>query len=172
MAGRGDLLLLQNEISALPDILRAAADRGLSIAFNPAPMDASVLALPLDLVSTFILNEVEAGMLAGVAEESGMLNAMRARFPKAAVVLTLGSRGARYADGRETHAVPAVPVKAVDTTAAGDTFIGYFLAERILGSDAKAALVTACKAAAICVTRPGAAVSIPTRAEVNAWPGP
>jgi ribokinase len=166
-AGPGDLLLLQNEISALPEIMQTAAARGLSIAFNPAPMDASVLDLPLDLVGTFILNEVEAGMLAGVADESAMLAAMRRRFPNAAVVLTLGSKGARYADARETLAAPAVPVKAVDTTAAGDTFIGYFLAERILGRDAGTALATACRAAAICVTRPGAAVSIPTRAEVS-----
>jgi ribokinase len=165
-AMRGDWLLLQNEISATPDIMRLAARRGMSIAFNPAPMAKSVLALPLDLISTFILNEVEAAMLTGAKKESDMVSAMRSRFPGAAVVLTLGSKGARYADSRETLSVPAVKVKAVDTTAAGDTFIGYFLAERLLGRDVRTALATACRAAAICVTRRGAAVSIPKRDEI------
>ena len=162
----GDWLLLQNEISAMPDIMRIAARRSMKIAFNPAPMHESVLELPLDLVATFILNEVEAGMLTGATNELDMLVAVRKQFPKAAVVLTLGSKGVRYADDREILSVPAIAVNAVDTTAAGDTFIGYFLAERLLDRDVKTALSTACKAAAICVTRPGAAVSIPRREEV------
>lgn len=162
-----DCLLLQNEISAVPDIMRVAAKRGMSVTFNPAPMTKSVLDLPLDLVSTFILNEVEAGMLTGSEKESDMIAAMRKRFPKAAVVLTLGAKGARYADADESLTVPAVKVKAVDTTAAGDTFIGYFVAERLLGRDVRTALSTACRAAAICVTRPGAAVSIPKKEEIN-----
>lgn len=162
----GDWLLLQNEISAMPEILGIAARQGMTIALNPAPMNDAILQLPLDLVSVFILNEVEAGMLTGVRTESDMLAAMRRRFPKAAVVLTLGVKGARYADPTQELAVPALKVKAVDTTAAGDTFIGYFLAERLLGRDVKTALSTACKAAAICVTRPGAAVSIPRRDEI------
>lgn len=166
-AKRGDWLLLQNEISAMPDIMRFAARQGMNIAFNPAPMTRSVLDLPLNLVSTFILNEVEAGMLARTKKDSDMVAAMRKRFPKAAVVLTLGAKGARYADSSETLSVPAVKVKAVDTTAAGDTFIGYFLAERLLGRDVRTALATACKAAAICVTRPGAAVSIPEREKTH-----
>ena len=166
--GPGDWLLLQNEISALPDIMRQAHDRGLTIAFNPAPMHADVLAYPLDLVRLFVVNEIEAAELSREQEPDRILGAMRERYPRAATVLTLGSAGAAYAGAAGTFQVPAPKVKAVDTTAAGDTFIGYFLAESLRGLEPRRALEVACRAAALCVTRPGAADSIPRRAEVDA----
>jgi ribokinase len=163
---KGDYLLLQNEISATPEILREAARIGLRIFFNPAPMHRDVLDYPLDLVSGFIVNEIEGGELTGETAPARILAAMQRRFPDAMTVLTLGADGVMCTQAGKTVRVPAVPVKAVDTTAAGDTFIGYFLAELLRGSALKAALALACKAAAICVTRPGAADSIPKREEV------
>ena len=163
----GDVLLLQNEISATAAIMRRAARQGLRIVFNPAPMHDEVRTYPLELVSVFIVNEIEAQGLTGEADAGAVLEAMRRCYPAAAVVLTLGSRGAAYADADQTLTVPAETVTAVDTTAAGDTFIGYFLAELMQGHGPQAALQCACKAAAICVTRPGAADSIPSREELN-----
>ena len=162
--GKGDTLLLQNEISAIPEIIHAASERGLSIAFNPAPMGQEVRDYPLDLVDLFIVNEVEAAQLAGVAAETApdvVLNALRAKFPLAGVVLTLGASGSVADIGGERVAVAARRVKAVDTTAAGDTYIGYFLAARQRGLSLREAMEKATEAAAICVTRAGAAPSIP-----------
>lgn len=82
------------------------------------------------------------------------------------VILTLGARGAICAHAAGSVQVPGCKVRAVDTTAAGDTFIGYFLAAYIQSGKVGPALQMACKAAAICVTRPGAADSIPCRKEV------
>ena len=162
--GKGDTLLLQNEISAIPEIIRAASERGLSIAFNPAPMGQEVLDYPLDLVDLFIVNEVEAAELAGVAADAApdvVLDALRAKFPRAGVVLTLGASGSVADIGGERVTVAAHRVKAVDTTAAGDTYIGYFLAARQRGLSLREAMAKATEAAAICVTRAGAAPSIP-----------
>ena len=164
--GPGDWLLLQNEISAMPEILRLAVERGLRIVFNPAPMGAEVLGYPLNGVSIFILNEVEGEAFTGASEADAILAGMHRRFPTATVVLTLGAAGCIYDDGTQRIALPAQKVDVVDTTAAGDTFIGYFLAGLSAGDDPQAALETATRAAAICVTRPGAAPSIPRREEL------
>ncbi len=165
--GADDWLLLQNEISALPEILELAQEQRLRVIFNPAPMGAEVLDYPLDGVSIFILNEVEGAALTGASEAEDILAGMRERFPNATIVLTLGADGAIYDDGSQRIAVTARQVDAVDTTAAGDTFIGYFLAGLAGGDDPKTALELATQAAAICVTRPGAAPSIPRRDEID-----
>ena len=164
----GDYLLLQNEISAMPEILRVAHARGLQIVFNPAPMTPPVHDLPLETVSCLLLNEVEGAQLSGVEDPQAVMASLRQRFPKTAIILTLGADGVLASeDGAAVH-VPAPRVTAVDTIAAGDTFTGYYLAERLRGAAFLDAVQTACQAAAICVTRAGAAVSIPTRAEVAA----
>ena len=167
--GAGDWLLLQNEINQLPYIMRQAHARGLKIAFNPSPMETHVLEYPLESVDLFLLNRVEAAQLAGTDGTDGqaLLAALRGRFSRAAVVLTLGADGAVYTDGAETVQQAAYPVQAVDTTAAGDTFTGFFLAARMRGAGVPRAMELASRAAAIAVTRRGAAPSIPTFAEVK-----
>jgi len=135
----GDFLLLQNEISAMPEIIRKADEKGMRIFLNPAPMNESVFTLPLELVDTFIVNEIEAAGLAGVSGEKTpeeILTALQTKYPAANILMTLGAAGAMYADSRGTLplSVPAEKVeKVMDTTAAGDTFIGYFLAETARG---------------------------------------
>jgi ribokinase len=166
----GDFLLLQNEISAMPEIMRLAQKRGMNIVFNPAPLDAAVATYPLETVSCFLLNEIEGSQLSGADKPDAVMTALRKRFPKATIILTLGHDGVLASDaGNEPIRVPACRVeKVVDTTAAGDTFTGYYLAGRLRGDDFATAIRTACRAAAICVTRPGAAASIPKRDEVDA----
>jgi len=167
-ADEGDYLLTQNETSSVADIIRLGAERGLRVAFNPAPMDERVKSYPLDLVSVFIVNEVEGAELTGETSAERIIEAMRRKFPRASTVLTLGSDGVAYGREGTVLRVPAEKVRPVDTTAAGDTFIGYFLAGVMVGNDMEDVLKRACKAAAICVTRPGAAESIPTAAELEA----
>ena len=162
----GDCLLLQNEISSVPDILRVASVLGLRIIFNPAPMQPEVNSYPLDVVDILIVNEHEGRQLTGELDPEAVLTGLSRRFPRAAKVLTLGGRGVWFAEGKTRLKVPAVKVEAVDTTGAGDAFIGYFVAEICRRSKVEAALQLACQAAAVCVTRPGAAESIPKRVEL------
>jgi ribokinase len=164
---RGDYLLLQNEISVVSQIIRLGAQTGLRIVFNPAPMTPEVEGYPLDLVDLFIVNETEGRALTSKSDPQDILIAMRARFPRAPTALTLGKQGVLYADAEATLHVPAVEVAVVDTTAAGDTFIGYLVAGLASQLPVENALRTACKAAAWCVTKPGAADSIPTRQQVE-----
>ncbi len=167
--GEGDWLLLQNEISSLPAIMREASERELTVAFNPAPMTPEVLSYPLDGVSLFVVNQTEGAALAEIEDASPetVVGALQARFPDAAILLTLGGDGSLYSRGGERIRTPAQAVEAVDTTAAGDTFTGYFLAELLAGESVGQALSLASRAAALCVTRPGAADSIPQRSEIE-----
>ena len=162
-----DLLLLQNEISALPAILAAAQKRGLRVVFNPAPMSPAVCDYPLDAVSLFVVNTVEAAQLAGEGTPHAQIAALRSRFPKAHILLTLGSEGAMVTNESGFVHVPGFPIRTVDTTGAGDTFIGFFLAARLNGVGLEDSLRWACAAAACCCLRPGAADAIPTRAATD-----
>lgn len=163
----GDFLLIQNEISCLGELIDAAHERKQRIVFNAAPMTAAVTDYPLDKIEFFIVNELEGAALAGTDQVDEILTAMKQRFPGARTILTLGEKGAVYFDG-ETHlSQAAFPVTAVDATGAGDTFTGYFIAGFVQGNPIQDCLELACKAAALCVTRPGAASSIPRLKEVN-----
>lgn len=171
-AEAGDLLVLQNEISATAQIMRIAKEKGMRIALNPSPMNEKILALPLELVDIFLLNEVEAAQLLGyeVRRENGeaAAAALQTKYAGSTVVLTLGGAGSVYADGAQVFTQPAFRRQAVDTTAAGDTFTGYFLASLFTGETPQNAMKTASLAAAVAVTRHGAAPSIPARDEVLA----
>ena len=163
----GDCLLLQNEINSISEIIDQAKKQGLTIFLNPAPMDRRVLDYPLDKVDYFIINNLEGRELTGEAESEAILKTMRKRFSRAVTILTLGEQGAIYADRQTRISVPAEKVAPVDTTAAGDTFIGYFIAQKAKGHTVEHCLRTASRAAAICVTRRGAADSIPLEEEVH-----
>lgn len=159
--GTGDILLTQNEISHMPEVLRAAHEKGLTVVLNPSPFSAEILSWPLECVDIFLVNEIEGEALSGESAPEKILDTLRRQFPRAAIVLTLGHDGAMYADKTERFSVPARRVTAVDTTAAGDTFTGYFLAMLLRGGTPKDAMEIAATAAAIAVTRPGAVPSIP-----------
>ena len=123
---------------------------------------------PFEKVSIFLINEVEGQALTGESEPGAILDALLTRWPHARVVLTLGQRGVVYRDREHTFSYGAYRVKAVDTTAAGDTFTGFFLASLARGEDIPRCLENASLASALAVSRPGAAPSIPTMAEVDA----
>jgi ribokinase len=162
----GSFLLLQNEISCVGEILKLGLARGLEVAFNPAPMTADVAAMPLDRLALLVVNEAEGRDLSGEHGAGAILDALHAKWPETPIVLTTGVVGAHYVDRAERLFEPAPSVHAVDTTAAGDTFVGYFLAELMRERKPAEALCTASRAAAICVTRPGAADAIPSRHEL------
>ncbi len=162
-----DILLLQNEINLLPEILSAASQLGVATIFNAAPMTEEVLTYPLHTVHTFILNEGEAQALTGAAKTDEILDTMKSLYPDAALVLTLGREGAIYQLGETKVVQSGFEVEAVDTTGAGDTFTGYYVAGLLREDNIQNRLQTACRAAAMSVTRNGAASSIPDRSELS-----
>ncbi|HPN83856.1 MAG TPA: ribokinase [Victivallales bacterium] len=164
---KGDYLLLQNEISSIPVIMRKSHKKGMKIIFNPSPMSKSLNSYPLDIVDVFILNEIEGSELSGKKGFRNIMNELRRKYPKASIIMTLGSKGAAYFENEKIVFIPAVKVKAVDTTAAGDTFTGYFVAGISKNVIMKDSIILACQAAAICVTRKGAADSIPELREIR-----
>jgi ribokinase len=166
----GDYLVLQNEVNELAYIMTKAREAGLKIVLNPSPMDEKIAQLPLSCVDLFMLNEIEAGQLTGCVsgEADDLLKGIKDKFPGASVVLTLGADGSVYSDGEKTVRQGIYKVKAVDTTAAGDTFTGYFLAGMLTGKSVEESLSQAARASSITVSRAGAAPSIPTKEEVEA----
>lgn len=164
----GDILLLQNEVNLLPYIVDRGHAQGMKIVLNPSPFDDKLKAVDMTKISLFLLNEIEGYQLTGCREPDAIIDSIRERFPHAAVVLTLGSDGAVYADQSCKHFQPIFPVKAVDTTAAGDTFTGYFIAGLAQGMEIPDILRMSAKASSIAVSRAGAVPSIPYRNEVIA----
>ncbi len=165
----GDIALLQNEISNLDYAITRAAEKGLLVALNPSPINDALINSPaLKYVKWFILNEIEGFDLSGEKEPAAICRVLHAKYPGCVVVLTLGKDGVLYSDGVTTaqHGIYNVPV--VDTTAAGDTFAGFFLACTAAGHSIDKTLELASKASSLAVSRAGASDSIPTIAEVEA----
>lgn len=174
--GAGDWLLLQNETAGSAGVFQAAVKRGMKVAVNPSPFDGRAASLPLNQASCLLVNEGEGAALAGIPLPENadtpeaflpVLHALRRRFPRTAVALTLGGLGAWYGDETRELYQPAYAVEAVDTTGAGDTFTGYFLAAFTQGEPPQTAMKWGTAAAALAVTRPGAAEAIPSRNEVE-----
>lgn len=162
-----DLLLLQNEISGLPDIMRLGTEHGMRIILNPSPIDENLERLPLEQVSGFILNELEGEGLSGHSEAKKICKELLERYSAEFVVLTLGARGAMYADRNGMVEHPAFHVPVVDTTGAGDTFTGYFLSAYAKGLQPQKCLEFANAASSLAVGRKGAASGIPWKKEVE-----
>lgn len=166
---KDDIILLQNEINELPYIIEKANDIGMVIVLNPSPYDENLAACDLNKVSIFLLNEIEGGQITGMTNPDEILIEMKKRFPGSKIVLTLGEKGVIYQDRNQKYQQSVFRVKAVDTTAAGDTFTGYFIYSLIKKIPVKEALVLCSKASAIAVSRNGAANSIPYLDEIETF---
>lgn len=179
-AEAGDVLLMQNEINGMTELMEKAAAAGMRLALNPAPMGPEVQDYPLEKLSWLVVNEIEGLELSGInpeeaggvksdAAEDAVVAELRRRYPDTVVVLTLGKKGAIRADGHgliRSHFPDVGPI--VDTTGAGDTFMGFWLAGEVAGMEVEAGLRRACAAGALAVTRPGATTGIPMLDEVEA----
>ena len=162
----GDILLLQNEISNVDYLVEEAYKKGMCIMLNPSPFNEKLDKVDFSMISYIILNEVEAKAISGAESWEENLKLLNQKYPMLKVMLTLGSKGCVYSDDTQEISQAASKVKAVDTTAAGDTFTGYFVAGIATGEDIKDVLKMATVAAGIAVTREGAAPSIPDKKEV------
>ena len=163
----GDYLLLQNEISCVEYLIEAAHRKGMQIVLNPSPCNQLMRAIDLSGIAYLILNEIEAEILSGEASAEGALAHFGKCYPNLKVMLTLGKKGCIYSDAGQCVRHPIFRVQAVDTTAAGDTFTGFFLAGLAKGEPMEGILRMASCASAIAVSRAGAAPSIPTMDEVQ-----
>ncbi len=165
----GDLLVLQNEVNMLPLMMELAHAKGMKIALNPSPMDDSIMNLPLQFVDFLFVNEIEAAQISEIESENAeqLLNVLTKKFPDVQLILTMGEAGSWYAYHDQCIHQDIFPVKTVDTTAAGDTFSGYFLSSLANGNEIHEALKIASCASSITVSRIGAAPSIPTMKEVR-----
>ena len=163
-ATRGDILLLQNETSHQVEAARIARARGLSVFYSAAPFALEPLLAILPHATHLLMNTGEAAAL--VAATGTAL----ADLPVEAVIVTHGARGAEWISaGAEPVFVPAFPVDPVDTTGAGDCFAGNLAGRLDQGATALEAMVLAAAAAALQVTRPGAAPAMPTHEQVAAF---
>ncbi|HKM44129.1 MAG TPA: ribokinase [Dysgonamonadaceae bacterium] len=163
---KNDYLVLQNEINEIPYIMELAYKKGIKIILNPSPIDEKIRSLPLEYVDFFLVNEIEAAPLAEGNTDLELLDNLQIKYPNSHIVMTVGSRGAYYAnqDTREYHDIFDVDV--VDTTAAGDTFTGFFMAAFLEEKTPLECLRFASAASALAVSRAGASASIPLRKQV------
>lgn len=164
---KGDILLLQNEVNLVDYLIEAAAKRGMKIFLNPSPYNKYLDNCDLSKVDTFLMNEVEGYQITKKHQPIEILEAMKQKYNHARVVLTLGKEGVYYQDRDEQIYYQAHTVEAVDTTGAGDTFTGYYIASIMEGKSNQEALVLATAASALAVMKPGAANAIPGRNEVE-----
>lgn len=172
--GEGDILVCQNEISHVDYLIEAAYSRGMKIAWNPSPVTDAVSRVDCSRITWLVINEIEGQSITGKAEPEEILSVLKDQYPQLTVVLTLGEDGSVCQSGGMQVRQPifAVPVK--DTTAAGDTYLGYFIAmaaeasERQEVPDWQWIMRTASMASAIAVSREGAMPSIPRMDEVLA----
>ncbi len=165
-AEKGDMILLQNEISGLDAAFEIAHQKQMQIVFNPSPFHADLKSLPLSYVKWWFCNEIEGAELLGSNDPKEMANHFVKRFPDSNLILTLGKDGSVFVNADTYIEQPIYKVDTVDTTAAGDTFTGYFIASLASGKDVASSLNRAAKASSITVSRQGAATSIPLSDEV------
>lgn len=163
---KGDYLLLQNEVNLVDYMVERAYEKGMEVILNPSPFDRNLEACDLSKISLFLMNEIEGWQITGEKEPDRILEKLRELYPKAKAVLTLGGDGSVYQNQEQRYRQGIFKVETKDTTAAGDTFTGYFISSMIEQMPAPEGLEIAAKAAAIAVSRDGATASIPTREEV------
>ncbi|PHQ99096.1 MAG: ribokinase [Marinosulfonomonas sp.] len=164
-AGAGDILLLQNETTLQADTAKLAHERGMKIIYSAAPFSVEAVKAVMSYITVLMMNQIESEQLS-VGLETDLAN-----LPVEEIVVTKGVKGADWLQpktGQTAHA-PSFPVVAVDTTAAGDTFAGFFVAGIDQGQGVQDAMTLASAAAALKVTRKGTAEAIPSRAEVDGF---
>ena len=168
---QGDWMILQNEVSRLPLIVNLAAERGMHIVLNPSPFDSSLEGIDYSKVEWLLVNETEAKQISGENEPIKVWEKLHEKYPEMSLLITQGREGSTaffIHDGEtEVRHEKAIRVNAVDTTAAGDTYTGYFVAGLAEGRTLRDCMKRASRAAAIAVTRAGAAESIPWRDELD-----
>lgn len=162
----GDICMLQNETPCTDYIIKQAKLRGMSVIWNPSPMNEKIKDSAIKMSDYIIINKTEGKVLTGKEEPKDILKVLLKKYPHTKIVITLGKNGSIYSDGIDTVKQSAFKAEPVDTTGAGDTFTGYFAAMISKGTSIEETLKIASAAAAIATEKQGAASSIPMLKEV------
>ena len=158
-----DWVLFQNETNLTEYLAQKAKSAGYKLVYSAAPFKAEIVENILPMIDLLAVNEIEAAALAD------HLNVPLNEIPVPQLLITKGSKGSVLKVGEEQFAQDAISVDALDTTGAGDTFLGSFLANYCEGTDAETALKYAAHASALQVTKAGAATAIPSQSEVETF---
>lgn len=164
---KDDFIILQNEINQLDYIINCAYERGMRIVLNPSPINEKLKKCALEKVSYFMINEIEGKALTEETEGIQIIEKMHDLYPTSSIILTLGENGSIYKDKASIFTQQVYKVKVSDTTAAGDTFTGYFIAALCSGMTIEDCLKRAAIASGLSVSKNGASVSIPYKKEVD-----
>ena len=164
---KDDVIVLQNEINNIPYIIDHCYEKGMKIFFNAAPYDETIQNYPLEKVTWLVVNETEGAALSKEEDYEKILQVLKQKYPQTNLLFTMGKDGSRVLTAEEDVKVNAMKVNAIDTTGAGDTYIGYFVKGVIEELSLVEAANLATKASAIAVTRFGAVDSIPSYNEVK-----
>ena len=163
---KDDIVVLQNEINNLDYIVKKAYQAQMKVVLNPSPFNEKIREIDFNMISYLVLNEIEVKEISKCSSIQEALMYFAEKYPNLKVMLTLGSKGCVYQHKKEQVFCPTFKVTAVDTTGAGDTFTGYFIVGIAKGEKVEKILKVASCAAAISITREGAAPSIPYMDEV------
>lgn len=155
-------VLIQNEVNELKYIVNSAIKSNCKVVLNPSPFTADLLTLDLKKINMLILNEIECQQMGQSEDVSIALKKILKKNSNIEILLTKGKAGVVYTNAKSTQEFKAFKVaKPVDTTAAGDTFTGYFLGGIEKKLSTAEAIALGMKAAAFCIQKKGAADSIP-----------
>lgn len=163
---KGDIVVLQNEINNVPYIIERCYEKEMKIFFNAAPYDIAVKNYPIEKVTWLVVNETEGAALSNEEDYEKIIETLKQKYPHTHILFTMGKEGSRVLTDKEDIKVEALKVNAVDTTGAGDTYIGYFVRGIVEEMPLLETAQMATKASAIAVTRFGAVDSIPNYEEV------
>lgn len=162
----GDFVVLQNEINKISYIIEKAYKKGMKIVLNPSPINEQISQINLNYIHCIILNEVEARYFTKSEKVEDILLDLKNKMPNSEIILTVGEKGSFYIKDNQNFRKDAYKVNVVDTTSAGDTFLGYYLGSKINGLEVSKCIEIATKAAAIAVSKKGSSSSIPFKEEV------
>ncbi|WP_282925936.1 ribokinase [Helcococcus kunzii] len=168
---KNDILLLTNEVNKVEYIIKESTKKGMIIIFNPAPFKKKILNYNLKNVDYLVINEIEGQGLANIKNQRNdsdrLIKILADKYPKTKIILTLGKNGSIYYYNNQMIKKEIYNVNVVDTTGAGDTYIGYFISGLIQSKSVNEILDISTAASALCVTKKGAEPSIPTIETVN-----
>ena len=163
---KGDIVVLQNEINNVPYIIERCYEKEMKIFFNAAPYDIAVKNYPIEKVTWLVVNETEGAALSNEEDYEKIIQTLKQKYPHTHILFTMGKEGSRVLTDKEDIKVEALKVNAVDTTGAGDTYIGYFVRGIVEEMPLLETAQMATKASAIAVTRFGAVDSIDRKSVV------
>ena len=163
---KGDIVVLQNEINNVPYIIERCYEKEMKSFFNASPYDIAVKNYPIEKVTWLVVNETEGAALSNEEDYEKIIQTLKQKYPHTHILFTMGKEGSRVLTDKEDIKVEALKVNAVDTTGAGDTYIGYFVRGIVEEMPLLETAQMATKASAIAVTRFGAVDSIPNYEEV------